>query len=112
MTLEEFKKEFGFTPEEEIQNEQEKKRNIKKRDFFNSLKKHFLGLSFVSIVIAITFSIYSIFFISAVLLTISYFLYKKYDLYCAIVNVNNMTVEDHYQFFVSLEEDKNKNPLD
>jgi hypothetical protein len=104
MTLEEFKNQFKLTPEEEVVYEKKKKDNLRKRNAFMLIKKNCFGISLVSLLTLSIIPFYLTVIIFLVFGILGIFFQKKHDLYESIVHVNNMTLEDHYEFFKSLDD--------
>jgi len=105
MTLDEFKDQFKFTPEEEVQYEKQKKRNLRLKNFFESIKKHCFGISFVSLICINILPLYMVSITAIVFVLLGIIFNKKHMLYENIVHVNNMSLEEHYEFFKSLNDE-------
>lgn len=105
MTLEEFKEQFKFTPEEEVIYEKQKKRNLRLKNFFETIKKHCFGISFVSIMCINILPLYMVSITAIVFVLLGIIFNKKHMLYESIVHVNNMSLEEHYEFFKSLNDE-------
>ena len=105
MTLEEFKEQFKFTPEEEVQYEKQKKRNLRLKNFFESIKRHCFGILFVSLMCVNILPLYIVLITSIVFVLLGIYFNKKHELYETIVHVNNMSIEYHYKFFESLDDE-------
>lgn len=106
MTLDEIKELMKLSPEEEIEWQKNQKRNKRKRNLYDSLKKHSLGICFLSVVSVIFLPFYFGLTSFVIFFYLGYVFHSKHEFYEACVNVGNMTAEDHLEFFKQLEEEK------
>lgn len=105
MRLDEIEKLMELSPEEEIKWQKNQKRNKYKRNLYDSLKKHSLGVCILSIVSVVFFPFYFGLISFVVFFYLGYIFHSKHEFYETCVNVGNMTAEDHLEFFKQMEKE-------